>query len=85
MKTRLFDARRLDSARGQVRVAIVVPKNGRTAVRRNQLKRRVRELARMHLLPAPASCDVLLRARPEAYDMEFEGLKRDVAVLAERL
>lgn len=85
MKARLLDARRLDSSRGHVRVAIVVPKYGFSGVRRNRLKRHLRELARMLLLPRPTSCDVLLRARRDAYDSAFDGLRADVADLASRL
>ena len=85
MKARLLDVRRLDSAAGHVRVAIVVPKHGHTAVRRNKLKRRLRELVRRELLPRPASCDVLLRARREAYGATFDLLRDDVSDLASRL
>jgi ribonuclease P protein component len=85
MKARLLDVRRLDSARGHVRVAVVVPKYGFTAVRRNHLKRRLRELARVQLLPRPSSCDVLLRARREAYEAGFDALGADISDLASRL
>jgi len=85
MKAQLLDVRRLDSAAGRVRVAIVVPKYGHTAVRRNKLKRQLRELARQTLLPRPMSCDVLLRARREAYAASFDVLRGDVADLAARL
>jgi ribonuclease P protein component len=85
MKARLLDVRRLDSTAGRVRVAIVVPKYGFTAVRRNKLKRRLRELARQTLLQRPASCDVLLRARREAYGAAFAVLRDDVADLASRI
>jgi ribonuclease P protein component len=85
MKAQLLDVRRLDSAAGGVRVAIVVPKYGYTAVRRNKLKRQLRELARQTLLPRPVSCDVLLRARREAYAASFDVLRGDVDDVATRL
>jgi ribonuclease P protein component len=85
MKAQLLDVRRLDSTTGQIRVAIVVPKYGYTAVRRNKLKRRLRELARQTLLPRAVSCDVLLRARHEAYAASFDLLRDDVVDLASRL
>jgi ribonuclease P protein component len=75
----------MDSPAGRVRVAIVVPKLGRNAVRRNRLKRQLRELARTELLPRPASRDVLVRARREAYDATFPELRADVSRVAERL
>lgn len=63
----------------------MVPKYGYTAVRRNKLKRRLRELARQTLLPRAISCDLLLRARREAYDASFDRLREDIADVAARL
>jgi ribonuclease P protein component len=77
--------KRIDSAQGHVRVAIVVPKFGFTAVRRNKLKRRLRELTRSQVLTQPASCDVLLRARREAYDATFDGLRDELGHVAVQL
>ena len=85
MKAQLLDVRRLDSPAGHVRVAIVVPKHGHTAVLRNKLKRRLRELARRELLSRPASCDILLRARREAYGATFDLLRDDVSDVGSRL
>jgi ribonuclease P protein component len=85
MKARLLDVRRLASAHGHVRVAVLVPKLGFTAVRRNKLKRQMRELARHLLAQRPASCDVLLRARREAYEAPFERLQADVEQIAAQI
>ena len=82
MKARVLDVRRLESTHGHVRVAILVPKLGFTAVRRNKLKRQLRELARHWLVWRSASCDVLLRARRDAYAAEFASLEADVAQIA---
>ena len=60
------------------RVGIIVPKHKHSGVERNRLKRRLRELARLRLLPTLNAGAVLLRARPEAYGAEFEALGRDV-------
>ena len=62
-----------------------MPKFGFTAVRRNQLKRRLRELTRMHLLVVACSCDLVLRARRETYDAAFDRLHEDIALLAAQL
>lgn len=70
---------------GHVRVAVVVPKYGFTAVRRNKLKRRLRELARRELLPRPCSCDLVIRARREAYAASFDALRAEVRLLAAAL
>lgn len=85
LRARLLDTKRLQSTHGFVRVGIVVPKLGQTAVRRNQLKRRLRELVRQHLLSLTQSCDLVLRARREAYDAPFGELQEDVVRLAEQL
>lgn len=63
-------------------MAIVVPKWGFTAVRRNKLKRRLRELTRAHVLTQASSSDVVVRARREAYDASFDDLRQDVQRLA---
>ena len=56
-----------------------MPRFKHTAVARNRLKRRLRELSRVHLLPADLSADVIVRIRPEAYGATFDELAADVA------
>jgi ribonuclease P protein component len=85
IRARLLDVRRLDSSLGHVRLAIVVPKYRFTAVRRNKLKRRLRELARVHVLSLPCSCDVLLRARADAYDAGYDNLRDAIGGVAAQL
>ncbi len=68
-----------------MRVGIVVPKYGHIIVKRNLLKRRLRELARVRLLPIPCSCDVMIRTLPGAYRMSFEDLSREIDKVARRL
>jgi ribonuclease P protein component len=62
----------------RTRVGLVVPRFKHSAVARNRLKRRLRELARLHLLPADVPVDVVLRTRPETYGATFERLESDV-------
>lgn len=68
-----------------MRVALVVPKFGFTAVRRNKLKRRLRELTRVHVLQHSASCDVLVRARRDAYDVTFDRLRDEIGHVVAQL
>jgi ribonuclease P protein component len=75
----------LDAASGHVRVAIVVPKFNLTAVRRNKLKRRLRELARQTVLPQTGSYDLLIRARRDAYDATFDQLRAEIGSVAAQL
>lgn len=57
------------------RVGIVVPKIGNTAVKRNRLKRRLRELTRLVILPRLRASDVVVRAQRSAYAASFEALR----------
>jgi ribonuclease P protein component len=63
------------------RLGIVVPRHGRKIVERNRLKRHLREILRTEWLPgerqegrAEGGRDLLVRARPAAYDLGFHEL-----------
>ncbi len=60
----------------------MVPKHRHTSVRRNVVKRRLRELLRTVVLPEldrrGLELDVLVRARREAYDASFAALRLEV-------
>jgi hypothetical protein len=48
------------------------------------VKRWLRELVRIELLPAlgsVAACDVAIRSRPNAYDARLDDLRRDILLL----
>lgn len=62
-----------------VRIGLVVPRFKHSAVARNQVKRRLRELARVQLLPTAMPLDIVLRIRPEAYGASFDALTADIA------
>ena len=74
--------KRLDSALGYVRVALVVPRLGFSAVERNRLKRRLRELSRQQLIPLAVSSDLLLRAKRDTYAASFDSLRTEITRLA---
>ena len=57
-----------------MRVAIVVPLLGMGAVRRNRLKRRVREALRRGGWLSNGGCDVIVRAKRPAYDLDYSGI-----------
>jgi ribonuclease P protein component len=59
-------------------VGIVVPKRGRTTSDRNRLKRRLRELIRIHVLGVLEPMDLVIHTRPEAYRASFSELQSDV-------
>jgi len=65
-----------------------VPRHQHNAVDRNRLKRRLRELVRLTLLPqlgTLTAVDVAIRARREAYLASMESLQSDVETIRERV
>ena len=70
---------------GYLRVGIVVPKYGKTAVRRNRLKRQLRELVRTVLLTEKTSGNLVIRSKRNSYNGSFEEIRRDVEWIKETL
>lgn len=67
-----------------------MPRHQHTAVDRNRLKRRLRELVRLELLPAlrsPTSraTDILIRARRDAYTAPLAALRSDIETIRNAL
>jgi ribonuclease P protein component len=94
LRTEHFDVRAVASLSRleHARIGLVVPKHGRSAVDRNRLKRRLRELCRTLLLPGAPPLDVVIHARPSAYRVTFDELGKimrhltgQLTRLAERL
>ena len=60
----------------------MVARYGRSAVQRNLLKRRIREIVRQDILPAlrasDRAVDVLVRARRGAYDAPYAELRDEM-------
>ncbi len=73
-----MDVRAVASLRPLARVGFVIPKFKHSGVDRNRLKRRLRELVRMELLPALRPIDVVLRVAPVAYTRDFAALQVEV-------
>jgi len=62
----------------------VVPRYKHNAVRRNRVKRWLRELVRLELLPAlraHSPCDVAIRSRPNAYEATLGDLRDDISLV----
>jgi ribonuclease P protein component len=63
-------------------VAVVVPIHGRSIVERNLLRRRLREILRREWLPGAArerlAVDLVVRARPAAYGLQFGELRDEL-------
>ena len=88
IRTVHLDVRFIASPLGVSRIGIVVPRHQRSAVDRNRLKRRLRELVRLELLPTLrdiSSADVAIRARREGYAASVASLRTDVLTIVSAL
>jgi ribonuclease P protein component len=87
-RTQHLDVLDSESPASFARVGLVVPRYGNTAVRRNLVKRRLREALRQRLLPrldgSGITRDILVRARREAYDVRFGDLAAELDQWVER-
>ena len=63
----------------------MVPRFGHTAVARNLVKRQLRELARIHLLPTRMPVNVVVKIRPDAYRASFASLEKEMQSLVQQL
>ena len=64
---------------------MVVPKQGHSVVQRNKVKRRIRELIRIHILPTAGAVDIVFRARSDAYSASFTDFHNDLVTVTRRL
>jgi len=62
-----------------------VPRYSHSAVERNRVKRRLRELIRTELLPSMAELDVVVRATPSAYGADFDTLRGALRKAVDRI
>lgn len=88
MRTASLEVRTTASLHALSRVGLVVPRYRHSAVDRNLVKRRLRELVRLDLLPALATDtprDVVIRALPVAYARSWDDLQREVRQLLGQL
>lgn len=71
-----------------LRLGLIVPRHGHTAVERNLLKRRLREIVRKELIPrlqrGDVVLDIIVRARRNAYGIPYEDLRAELIQLADR-
>lgn len=68
-----------------LRIGLVVPRYGHSAVDRNRLKRRLREIVRCELLSTNRADDLVIWARPPAYDASFTDLQLALRRLRDRI
>lgn len=73
-----------DNEAGHPRMGLIVPRFQSTAVARNRLRRRLKEIWRRDLKPRQPAWDLVIRARREAYGASFGDLRRDMLAFGER-
>jgi ribonuclease P protein component len=74
-----------DNATGHPRIGLIVPRHRSTAVARNRLRRRLREIWRRELQQELPALDVVIRARPEAYRAPYAALRAELLDWCARL
>lgn len=77
--------RALASLHAFPRVGFVVPKYKHSGVERNLLKRRLRELIRVEVLPGLAPVDLVFKVLPVAYARNFDTLRAEVLQAVRRI
>ncbi|MGD8727203.1 MAG: ribonuclease P protein component, partial [Gemmatimonadales bacterium] len=65
---------------GHSRFGVVVARHGQSAVARNRLRRRLREILRRRIVPSQLSLDLVVRTRAAAYRARFHELAADVDI-----
>jgi len=85
VRTASLDVRTLASLHAFPRVGFVVPKYKHSGVERNRLKRRLREVARLDVLPGLAPVDLVFKVLPVAYARDFETLRAEVLQAVRKL
>jgi len=78
LRTEHLEVRAVTSLLSHMRLAVVVAKHGHTIVERNRLRRRLREIARVRMLPKHSGIDVVLRSLPKAYEAAFDILGNEI-------
>lgn len=67
------------------RVGFVVPRYKHSAVDRNRLKRRLREIVRLAVLPELPAMDLVVRVLPSAYTRSFDALRAELLQAVRRI
>jgi ribonuclease P protein component len=65
----------MDNSTGQPRMGLIVPKFQSSAVARNRLRRRLREIWRQDVQSQQPAWDLVIKARPDAYHAPFDALR----------
>lgn len=67
-----------DNAAGRPRLGLIVPRFQFTAVARNRLRRRLKELWRRELQGGLPAVDLVIRVKREGYRADFPALRAEL-------
>ena len=67
-----------DNSAGRPRLGLIVPRFQFTAVARNRLRRRLKELWRRELQAGLPPLDLVIRAKREGYGASFDQLRAEL-------
>jgi ribonuclease P protein component len=73
------------NASGHPRIGLIVPRHQCTAVARNRVRRRLREILRRDVLRTLPAIDLVVRAKRSAYTASFAALRADLTGAVETL
>ena len=85
MRTSHLDVAWRPNPMGHPRLAVVVPRFQFTAVARNRLRRRVKEILRRNALAVLPAVDLVVRAKRGAYAVPFATLRAELVDLVSRV
>jgi ribonuclease P protein component len=74
----------LGNSLGRPRWGLSVPKKAGSAVVRNRIKRRLREIMRRETALMPGSRDICVLARPDAAQATLDDLRQELVMLSEK-
>ena len=79
VRTRHLDLAWRSNGAGHPRMGIIVPRFQFTAVARNRLRRRLREILRRDALASLPAVDLVVRAKRSAYSAGFSALRAELS------
>ena len=84
-RTRHLDLVWRHNTSGHARIGLIVPRHQATAVARNRVRRRLREILRRDVLRILPSVDLVVRAKRSAYSASFAVLRAELTAAVEAL
>ncbi|HUC39224.1 MAG TPA: ribonuclease P protein component [Gemmatimonadales bacterium] len=84
-RTRHLDLAWRHNLSGHARLGLIVPRHQSSAVARNRLRRRLREILRRDVLRMLPAIDLVIRAKRSAYSASFAALRAELTGAVETL